>query len=266
MGNQPSTGASAEAEQCNRDLVVVSHNIAGHWFSTNDPPRLYQRLAAFADELERVGADLVLVQELYSFSLLVGTWSRELNWFHRRMRHAGFRYSTLDGKDESTRWVGMDAGLRVWSKLPILSSAVAAFPTAAPYPGASYKAYQVARIKWMGGTLGVVNVHCSFKPHEQPEQQWRLVADLSEQMAAEQDNAVLVAGDFNDQLPPKLFSKRFECLGPVGVCTHDHGLQLDHVFASAGCARGEARVADWRTEDGMRISDHRGLVLSLLPQ
>eukprot|EP00656_Telonema_subtile_P009918 TRINITY_DN14705_c0_g1_i3.p1 TRINITY_DN14705_c0_g1~~TRINITY_DN14705_c0_g1_i3.p1 ORF type:complete len:274 (+),score=31.98 TRINITY_DN14705_c0_g1_i3:34-855(+) len=270
MGNQGNREARESENSGRPQLRVICHNIAGHWFSPNDPPNLKGRLQAFSDEIERARIDVVMVQELYTFSVLLPSWSRELDFFDKRLRSLGFAYSTLNGEDSSRRWLGMDAGLRVWSRVPIVSSLVRPFETSSPSFGASYKGYQCVQLDWNGAPLLLVNTHCSWKQSDQPAAQFECLEQVGTQHAADPNATVVMAGDFN-QRPHTGFLRRdgFVPLAPRGVSTHDDDMELDHAFVRMGkqfqgcCEAESAQVVRWETSNGEALSDHRGLMFQL---
>jgi hypothetical protein len=60
-------------------LFCVCLNVAGHWFSPNDPPSLMTRLERIAEEIRALPrCDLVLVQELYTLSVWPLKYAREV--------------------------------------------------------------------------------------------------------------------------------------------------------------------------------------------
>ena len=258
-------------------IRLLCHNVAGHWFSPNDPPNMLARLDAIVREAVECGADVVILQELYRFSVGVPLRTREFDLVVRALAVAGFELAA----SSETAWLGMDSGLCIFSKLPPISAQTHAFIDQATFPLIRPdKGYQVADLRWGSMVLRVVNTHLAWQGATGHAHLLTLQGAAAA-AAADMDVCVCVCGDMNR---PVASLDGYTSLTPAAP-THDNGGTYDHVFvrAPSGVIAQPARLANWHVSRGAKsgaaragigvpavasdkaeaVSDHRGLIWEL---
>jgi endonuclease/exonuclease/phosphatase family metal-dependent hydrolase len=222
-------------------LVLFCANVAGHFFSPNDPADLAGRLKVVLDEIERLSPDVACIQELYSLGFAGLTYSAERAAFVAQVASLGFSSAS-----SPTPWFGMDAGLLILSKSGLENVQSLRFAQQDGLFGSK----GALRAKVCGSSLVVVCCHLSWKESS--------ASQLSELREFASD-ADVVCGDFNRALSGRDVGLHF---GNCAVCslhapTHDDGGNYDHVFVRKEMKTQNARIIELKMADGSRVSDHR---------
>jgi len=252
-------------------LTVVCLNVAGHWFSPHDPPRLRARLDKIVEKFAEIDPDIVCLQELYSFSVVWPlTWKGERSYFNGVMEKLGYRMVTGNAS-----WSGMDSGLLVLAKTDLVRLDFQFFNAQATLAGVKVpwnsKGYLAAAVRVGDRRVVLFNCHLWWKPQEVAAAQQDQLNEAIEKFrpgklpgGAGDATHVILCGDFNNLIEP---SGLIDGFGPCLVChegpTHDDGGTYDHIFVHGKHNCVSSSLLRWSVDDHTPVSDHYGLLVRL---
>lgn len=216
-------------------LRILCFNVAGHYFSPNDPPDIKGRVVRVAEHiLANDKLDVVCVQELYSLSLVGVAYQSERSAFLEALRPR-FPHVAL----APTSWLGLNSGLLIMSRHAFASAPVSLVFTSQ----ASWVASKGALLVPLQNGLSVCVVHLAWGGQVEASQRSELEAFLTTHAST---SPLLVCGDFNG---PPLDKCALCALGP----THVEGGVYDHAFARNGATVANGTLHQWN------LSDHHAL-------
>lgn len=225
-------------------LHFVCFNVAGHWFSPNDPPNIAGRVVRIAEKISSLQppVDLVCIQELYSLSFGVAAYKSERNAFLDAMRLNGFEHVAQC----ASSWFGMDSGLLIVSKLPLADVKCIVFSSQATL--ASSKGAICATVQMPNGRkIDVCVAHVAWGSHVEVEQR----AQLREFVLKSSANPLVVCGDFNG----RPFEGDACSLCDLGA-THVDGGKYDHATGRNGAQIRADNVHNWDLSDHYALEFH----------
>ncbi len=237
-------------ERQSSTFTLLCANLAGHYFSSNDPPNLVGRLNAIVDHLQELPVlpDIVAVQELYCVTFVGLSYQSERDTFVTRMRELGYQAALFAPKSS---WFGFDTGLGLFSKQRAELIASICFKD------------QVHRLSSKGAQkcliplgddgafrLVVVNAHLAWEEcaAAQTKELCHLVGMDSN----------LLCGDFNRFVKGNEVNCRGDCVMCAATdkeSTHQDGGCYDHVFLFGGIRAVSSKIIDWG------VSDHKFLLV-----
>lgn len=259
-----SRGRAAHAEQ-GRDLIVLTANLWHDWPLRR---RLPERMERFAQTIEAVGADVVLVQEL------VRTNRRYMDhWLAERLG-MNYSYTRANGHHQS---IGFEEGLAIYARYPLRSTRVHRFE-----PRLSRFVNRVAlgaEVMTPYGPFWAFSVHLALLQSLNASQLFELrqwVTDVAGRQSA------VIGGDFNaEEHTPQIQATRrrwldtFRTLHPQADAT-THILnwpwgsplrrsRLDYLFLHRAEPAWQVVEARHLAGGDLPVSDHRPVLARLSP-
>ena len=285
-----------------RRLRVLTHNLWCHYpmslvkqCAHAMPGRAFEaRLRLFAAHCAAERYDVVCVQELFLWRLwpLEGCGNFEL--LAALLADGGLVHHTDPSQSmRPGRWVGQNAGVAIFSRLPISNCEAIDFERTAE--ALNTKGFVTADVRLPcagpagGRTVRIVSAHMDARDWRTKSAQIaQLAAHLARPASGERgsgngEGQLLVCGDLN-VCPQKAGAggydagEQYACLvsqmgrrgltdawAPEESEPTEGGATLDHIFLRSAGWRlvGPKRVVRVEDESGRRISDHYGLALTL---
>lgn len=237
------------------DVRVLCFNVAGHWFSPNDPPKIAERMKQIAEKICSLPhpVDIVCIQELYSLSLPWPlSWKSERSDFVEALQKKGGFHHFVTSEQ---RWVGMDSGLLILSRFAMEEDSVERLVFSSQASKlSSCKGALGVRIRVPnddhddGTSLFVCCVHLAWGGQVETSQREELTSFL-EKKKERGDVPMLICGDFNG--PPPL--DHDQCpLCPLGPTHKDSGT-YDHAITMNGPQISDGSIHNWELSDHYAI-------------
>ena len=251
------------------------------------------RLLLFAEYVKDNAVDVVMVQELFVYRIGPFYTNNNFTVFAQAMRACGLTHCTDPSISMHARVLGQNSGVAIFSKWPLLNPLSFDFESTGEIMNS--KGFVCADIAMAHNRkVHCVNAHLDARAFAQKEKQILQISShlMAKQQAAradkdEQQLEFVVCGDWN--LCPEVASeggygdgREFQFLcetmalpGLEGVWrvgevngTHNRAT-LDHIFLrrAAWADVDENKEVVKKTDDcGLRISDHLGLKIVLMPK
>jgi endonuclease/exonuclease/phosphatase family metal-dependent hydrolase len=244
-------------------LTVMSANL---WHDWPFRRRLPHRLEAFAQLVEKEGADVVLLQEVIRAPQIQAD-----DWLGKRLNMA-FVYSRVNGDEEA---IGFEEGLAVLSRFPLMD---AQMKNLGAGEGLYRRMALAVEVHSPFGELWAISVHLGFIKRRN-QSQWRDLRRWINGLGG--DRSALIGGDFNanEHSTPirqaqRLWIDTYRSVNPEGDgATHELRLpwgnifrrRLDYIFLRPGSNR-------WRVMDTRHVlpsqephSDHCAVITRCSP-
>jgi endonuclease/exonuclease/phosphatase family metal-dependent hydrolase len=151
------------------------------------------RLQLLVQHLDEEHYDLLCFQELFTFGLGPTRLHAECQWLGQQLHKRGYAYSTVVPVAASSPWVGQDAGLAAFSRLPLEDVEVVRFSNCRAL---SQKGVLRLRVTTEHGP---VDVHATHLEHSDQTKQATQVAEITDGIPRPGCTAgrTLVLGDMN---------------------------------------------------------------------
>ncbi|CAK8991204.1 unnamed protein product [Durusdinium trenchii] len=176
-----------------RQIAILSQNMWNSFYA-GGPQRL-ERMQAFKEFIQEAPADILVLQEMFTFGLGPLCEKSEAELFQQWMWECGFLYQT--SSLATMPFLGQSSGLMICSKKPIFSERHRIFTERRTVTA---KGWLEVEVQLSSMDLVILTTHMEHaqtpKWRRVREQQWREVVDRVKELLLEKDS-VIVVGDFN---------------------------------------------------------------------